>query len=153
MKKLLILSLVIFNTAFSIAQTSPEENFKKLQWLAGEWNRTNTKPGKSGVEKWVLKAATELQGWGISMRGTDTAFVEKLKMIIKDNNIYYVADVPGNKEPTLFKLTKITDNEFVCENPEHNFPKQITYVRDGDKMKATISGNGKSFDYLFEKKL
>ena len=151
MKKAVLLSLLIASGFISRSQTAAD--FKKLTWLTGEWNRTNAKPGRSGVEKWVVNSATELQGRGINMRGSDTALVEKLKIIIKDNNIYYAADVPENKSVVLFKFTKLTDNEFVCENPEHDFPKQIAYTRDGTKLKATISGNGKSIDYLFEKKL
>jgi len=49
-------------------------------------------------------------------------------------------------------LISITDNSFVCENPQHDFPKKISYLKEGNKIKATISGDGKSFDYLFEKK-
>ena len=151
MKKLVIIFLLAFYVIPSKAQTNAETDFKKLHWLAGEWNRTNAKPGRSGVEKWIMNSATELHGWGISLRGSDTTFVEKLKITVKDNNIYYVADVPGNKQPVYFKLIKITENELVFENPEHDFPKQITYIRDGAKLKATIAGNGKAMEYLFEK--
>jgi len=44
-----------------------------------------------------MNSATELQGWGITMLGADTAFVEKIALIIKEDHIYYVADVPGTK--------------------------------------------------------
>lgn len=152
MRKILLSFFIVFSVSCT-AQTSVRDNFKKIQWLVGEWNRTNQKPGRSGMEKWVKNSETELQGWGFIMKGADTAFVEKLKMIVKDNNIYYVADVPENKGVVLFKLTKITDDEFVCENPEHDFPKVIAYKKEDGKLKATISGNGKSIDYLFERKL
>ena len=152
MKRSFIFYLLIFCTMICKAQSTAAD-FKKLQWLTGEWNRTNAKPGRSGIEKWVMNSPTELQGLGISMRGSDTAFVEKIKITVKNNNIYYVADVPENKGVVLFKLTKITDSEFVCENPNHDFPKIIAYTRDGTKLKATISGNGKTIDYLFEKKM
>lgn len=151
MKRNIIFCLFIFCTTVCKAQTTYAD-LNKLQWLEGEWNRTNAKPGRSGIEKWVMNSPTEMQGWGISMRGTDTAFVEKLKIIVKDNHIYYVADVPENKGVVLFKLTTITENGFVCENPEHDFPKQLTYIRDGARLKATISGNGKAIEYLFVKK-
>jgi hypothetical protein len=150
MKRSIVFCLLIFCATVCTAQS---KDLKKLQWLEGEWNRTNAKPGRSGIEKWKMNSSTEMQGWGISMRGTDTSFVEKLKIVVKDNNIYYVADVPENKAVVLFKLTKSNDNEFVFENPEHDFPKQITYTRDGNKLKATVSGNGKTIEYLFEKKL
>ncbi|WP_315820030.1 hypothetical protein [Paraflavitalea speifideaquila] len=62
-----------------------------------------------------------------------------------------MADVPQNKEPVYFKLTAITKDGFTCENPNHDFPKKIDYKLDGNKLRATISGDGKAIDYLFER--
>lgn len=134
------------------AQSPAPSDFKKLNWLEGTWNRTNVKPGKSGHERWVKVSDTEWRGWGVSMTGKDTSFVEKLKVVIKDGGIYYVADVPQNNQAVYFKFTELTDHTFVCENPDHDFPKKISYRLEGNKIKATISGDGKSMDYLFDKK-
>jgi hypothetical protein len=38
------------------------------------------------------------------------------------------------------------------ENPQHNFPEMLCCQKDGNRIKTTISGDGKSIDYLFEKK-
>ena len=153
MKNILVLSfLFVIAYSDSNAQVTARD-FIKLQWLVGEWKRINSKPEASGIEKWIKSSASELQGWGITMNGNDTAFVEKTKLIIKDNNIYYVADVPENKDLVYFKLTAITDHSFTAENPLHDFPKVISYMKDGLKLKATISGNGKSIEYLFDRKL
>ena len=127
-------------------------DFKKLNWLEGTWHRTDTQSGISGNEHWEHTSDAEWNGWGVSMRGTDTVFVEKLKLVIRNGGIYYVADVPENKEPVYFKFTQLTNDGFICENPQHDFPKKITYQRDGNKMTATISGNGKVIDYYFNKK-
>jgi hypothetical protein len=86
------------------------------------------------------------------MNGSDTSFVEKIRIVVKDNELNYVADVPENKEPIYFKFTELTATGFVCENPAHDFPKKISYQLDGKNLKATISGDGKSMDYLFVKK-
>ena len=148
---LIITLLFVAKTIYSQSQPSITD-FKRLDWLEGTWNRTDLKPGSSGHERWLKLSATAWQGFGVTMKGKDTAFVEKLKLIVKNGNIYYAADVAENKETVYFKLTEITENGFVCENPKHDFPKKISYQKDGNKLKATISGNGKSIDYLFEKK-
>jgi hypothetical protein len=122
-----------------------------VAWLNGKWNRTNAKPGRSGMEQWKKISATELQGEGINLKGVDTVFVERLKIILKESQLYYVADITGNKEPVYFKFTNVTPNGFVCENPQHDFPKKIVYAVEDNKLKATISGDGKQIDYLFEK--
>jgi len=155
MKKVLLLLAVfgIMGTMHvELSAQEVKEDFKKLDWLEGTWIRTNTKPGRSAHEKWQKISSSEWSGLGVNMIGSDTAFVEKLKLLIKDENIYYVADIAENKEPVYFRFTTITDNSFVCENPQHDFPKTISYQNNGDKIKATISGDGKSIDYLFEKK-
>jgi len=141
--------LVTISAAFS-QQVSP--SLEKINWLEGSWVRTNVKPGRSGSEHWRKISATEWQGNGVNMKGTDTTFVEKLQLIVKDGAVFYVADVPENKGKVLFKFTRLDENGFTCENPNHDFPKKIDYQRNGNILKATISGDGKSIDYLFEKK-
>jgi hypothetical protein len=147
MKKIFVLLFVLLVTSI-YAQT----DLTKLEWLTGSWNRTNAKPGRSGVEIWQKNSNTEFVGKGINLKGTDTVFVEKLKIIVKDGAVFYVADVPQNKEPVLFKATSVTASSVVFENPQHDFPKKITYEVDGKKLKATISGDGKAMDYWFERK-
>ena len=134
------------------AQVSAQTSLINLEWLLGSWSRTNVKPGRSGVEIWTKISGNEFVGKGINLRGTDTTFVEKLKLISRDNKIYYVADVPENKEPVLFEMTAQTGMSVTFENPIHDFPKKISYELNGNKLKATISGDGKSIDYLFERK-
>lgn len=150
MKKSFLLTLLIFFSAQAFAQPSSND-FNKLNWLEGKWIRTNVKPGKNASEMWKKISGTEWKGKGVTLKGTDTLFVEKLKLIAKDGNIYYVADVPENKSEVLFKFTELTDYGFVCENQKHDFPKKILYQLNGNKIKAVISGDGKSVEFLFEK--
>ena len=107
--------------------------------------------GRAASEKWTRVSGEERSGVGITKDGETTIFTEKLRIIVKDRQLWYVADVPENKEPVYFKMTVISDNEFICDNPEHDFPKKIHYKRDGNKMTAVISGNGKSIEFLFVK--
>jgi len=154
MKKAILFSTVLASIGFMYSNLSAQqvnEDFKKLDWLEGTWIRTNVKPGRTAHEKWEKISFSEWRGCGVNMKGNDTVFVERLKLIIKDDNIYYVADIVENNEPVYFKLTSITDKSFVCENPQHDFPKMIRYQKDGNRINASISGNGRSIDYLFEK--
>jgi hypothetical protein len=146
MKKILTLLLVL-----ALSSIYAQTDLSQLEWLTGIWNRTNAKPGRSGVEIWKKKSADEFVGKGINLRGTDTVFVEKLKIIVKEGAVFYVADVPENKEPVLFKATSVTASSVVFENPQHDFPKKITYELDGKKLKA-VSGGGNSMEFWFERK-
>lgn len=155
MKLMFLLLILIACPSLGFGQNVGSEtslNLKKLDWLIGTWDRINiSKPGRSSHERWEKIEESKLRGHGVTMQGQDTVFLEKITILIKDSNIYYVADVPENTQPVYFKITEISDNSFICENPEHDFPKKISYQLNGVNLKAQISGDGKSFDYLFKK--
>lgn len=86
------------------------------------------------------------------MQGSDTVFIEKLKILEKEGHWYYVADVSHNSAPVYFKMTSADGSGFVCENPEHDFPKKITYRLDGDIINASISAGKKEIPFRFRRK-
>jgi hypothetical protein len=151
MRRIFIGLMIIGHGALAQQQGVSDKEFGKLSWLEGTWVRTNVKPGRSGTERWVRRSGNELMGWGVSMKGADTSFVEKLKVIVKSGSIYYVSDVPENAKPVDFILTSIDDDGFVCENPSHDFPKKISYRLTGNSIRAVISGDGKEMEFLFER--
>jgi hypothetical protein len=145
--------LTVVSISFSQQGTPTAGEFSKLNWLVGTWTRTNiAKPGQTAHERWEKTNLNTLRGFGVTMQGQDTIFLEKITVLIKEDAIYYVADVPQNQQPVYFKFAEITESGFVCENPDHDFPKKISYQLEGDKLKAQISGNGKAIDYWFERK-
>ena len=100
-------------------------------------------------EEWYVVSPSELKGIGVTMKGQDTVFLEKIQIVSKNGNIYYVADVKENKAPVYFKFTSLTPDGFVCENPEHDFPKRIEYRLTGSTLTVIISAGAKSQNYLF----
>lgn len=144
---ILLLSVLVFYSCNG--QSQPDTS--ALDWLEGSWKRTDTKPGKEGYEIWTMNDG-KLNGRGISLQNGDTTFVEKLSIRFQDGVLYYVAEVPQNPEPTLFKIVEFSDNFFKSENPEHDFPKEITYQRTGDQLVATISADGNGITFTFQKK-
>jgi len=149
-KLLLMISLLLLAFAGN-AQEKNEQKFKKLEWLTGKWTRTNAKPGQSGYETWTKASDVKLSGKGVTLKGKEVIFVENLEFIIKGADIFYTVIVAGEKKPVYFKLTTISNDGFTCENPTHDFPKVITYKRTGANLKAVISGDGKSVDYIFKR--
>ena len=140
---------LIFSGANAQTNQSTYSTVDQLKWLEGTWTRTNSRAGQSGLELWKKVSSTELSGRGVTLNGSDTVFVEKLRIVVRDGNLFYVADVPENQQPVYFPMTEIKQNSFTCENPEHDFPKKIAYNLQGNKLQATISGDGKAIDYLF----
>lgn len=143
-----MISLLLLMHA-SNAQESNKQKFKKLEWLTAKWIRTNSNAGHSGYETWSKVSDLKLSGKGVTLKGNEIIFTENLELIVKGFDIFYVVTLASEKKPIYFKLTALNDNGFTCENPKHDFPTKITYRRSGNNVKAVISGNGKSVDYIF----
>jgi hypothetical protein len=56
----------------------------------------------------------------------------------------------GEKNSTIFRITAMTENGFVCENNQNDFPKKIEYAYNGTNINAVISGGGPEipFNYI-----
>jgi hypothetical protein len=135
----------------SVSLASAQQSLQDVNWLKGTWKRLNGKPGTSGIEQWTNKSDSVLVGKGITLNGIDTVFVENIKIVLRGGILYYVADVAENSAPVPFKFTMVKSTAFVCENKMHDFPKAISYQLTDEKLKAAISGNGKSIEYWFER--
>lgn len=127
------------------------EKMKQMEWLLGNWNRTNAKPGRGGIERWEVSRDGGWSGRGIGLLGKDTVFVEKIRIAIENDRLYYIADVPENKKPVYFEIVEVTANSFTCENPQHDFPKKIYYRLEGAKLFARVSDGDNGVDYWFER--
>ncbi len=151
--KLVVLSVFLFLFKFTVTaqKTSPSSQLKQLSWLEGKWSRTNVKPGRSGYEEWKKVSPTSWKGQGITLKGTDTSFVEQLALEVRQDTLYYVAVVAENNGPVYFRISGVNANGFTCENPGHDFPKKIVYLRNGNELRVTTSDEKKSIDFLFQK--
>jgi hypothetical protein len=99
MKSILSVAVLLLTASLSYAQsanTVSVKNFKKLSWLEGTWERTNVKQGKSAHERWEKDSKTKWTGFGVSLQGEDTTFLEQLSIVFENESIYYIADVPEN---------------------------------------------------------
>lgn len=134
----LVLSVVVQ------AAAAQQEEFG---WLAGTWQEVD----KANFEVWTV-VAQELHAESYELQTDGTKRMsEKIRLIKKTNAFFYVPDVPHNKKPVEFKITSFNATGFVAENPQHDFPKKITYQLDGVKLKATISDDSKTYSYFFQK--
>lgn len=133
------------------AQDSDRDLLTELAWLQGRWERVTDNTNRTAFEEWEVQNQM-LVGRGVTIQGTDTVFVEKLSILMKDDQLYYVADVNLNTEPTFFKITEYSEKGFISENPDHDFPKKIEYRLSGNgQLTATISGDGQSIPFVFRK--
>jgi hypothetical protein len=113
-----------------------------MKWLVGKWQQTI----KEGTlyENWTMATVDSMAGVSGLINGKDTLVSERIALTFKEGTIIYSPTVSGqnNNQPIPFKLTRSTADSFIFENPSHDFPSVISYVRiNTDSMIATISGN------------
>ena len=137
-----ILSICILSTLTSIAQEA-KENFKKLSSIQGTWSM----PTKRGTvyENWQLKDNV-LDGKSYKVIGGDTILLERVTILIKGAEIFYIPLVEGqnNGEPVSFKLVSSLNDRFIFDNPAHDFPQRVIYeLPKSDAMHAWIEGMDK----------
>jgi len=98
-------------------------------------------------EEWSSVDGSSLHGRAYLIRKGEITNQEKLSIIIDHSEIFYVAEVSHNSGPVKFRLTSGSDDVFIFENPEHDFPQKITYdLSNSDHLLAIIEAvkNGKT---------
>jgi hypothetical protein len=154
---LLFLSLV-YNSCVQWNQTE-EEKIKEVDWLLGIWQ--NETENGTFTEAWWVSENTSKEGYTYKMleafstliKDQDTLFSEEVALFKMDKWIYTVmANGQNNDKAVVFTATKNSANELVFENPDHDFPKKITYtLMTPDSLYAEISGDGKKQGFPFKK--
>jgi hypothetical protein len=101
------------------------ESFK---WMIGTW-KMNTRRGAI-METWISYNDSTMAGESFIVKMTGgTTILEKLELVCRNKEYFYIPTVQGQNEnkPVKFMITSHSETGFVAENPEHDFPKRITY--------------------------
>jgi hypothetical protein len=120
------------------------DEFKKLEWLIGQWEGVQGE----GIyhEEWERICDSELKGKAYMIKKGEISNSESLRLHTDVQEIYYTADVSHNPQSISFKLTFLDERKAVFENPQHDFPQKITYEKkENHSLLATIEAvqNGK----------
>lgn len=112
---------------------------EKLGWLAGSWRMERA--GRVVEEQWMAPAAGVMLGMSRTVAKGRVVEHEFIQIRIgPGGDLFFIAQPSGQKEAT-FQHTALADNEVVFENPNHDFPKKITYTRKADgSLLAAIEG-------------
>ena len=144
MKSTIITSIIAAICLTSCKTDSSNKSFEKLEkmsWLVGEWE--NKMPEGNLTETWIKANDSTFTGKTLFIKEKDTIHNEEIVLSQKGETLYYSPTVIGqnNDEPIEFKMTNSTENEFVFENPKHDYPQKIVYKKlNSTNLVATISG-------------
>jgi hypothetical protein len=121
---------------------APPAGIPDAAFLAGSWELVN---GATRVEEsWTCPGPDSMYATGRTLANGKTTFFEFLRIEARKDGVFYVAQ-PKGRPPTDFKLTRHEAGVLVFENPEHDFPKRITYTKSGsDGLVARVEGDASS---------
>jgi len=119
---------------------------KKASWLLGAWQ--NNSPEAKMSETWTQLNDSVFAGESYVVVGADTVSSEKLRLAQEGAQLLYIPTVRDENQgkPVRFTMISASDTKLVFENPQHDFPQQISYTKiSSDSLVAEISGmvNGK----------
>ncbi|MCC6865289.1 MAG: hypothetical protein IT280_03930 [Ignavibacteria bacterium] len=140
--KVVLISIVLL---FSTKIMAQENDMLKLLWIVDKWRLSEN--DKTIVEQWVIVNDSLYTGSSNTSINGKVIFSETLTIENTNEGIFYSADVSHNPAPVRFKLTNINDNCAVFENPDHDFPKKITYANKNGNLHAFIEGPGNDGTY------
>lgn len=121
-------------------------------WLEGHWMHMDSPDTVRSGEVWRTGAEGSMYGIGYEIHHQDTVFMEKLRIETVGHSILYTVDVPHNPTPVHFMLVNSSYDKWVFENPEHDFPNSIAYIRNKPGyMTCIIAGRGRSRAFHFQK--
>lgn len=130
------------------SEIKASENF---DWLLGNWKRVNDEAENETFESWQKINDSEYQGVGFTLKNGDTISQEKMQLVKHNNQWNLSISLPSEPQATVFKVTKIDSQSFVCENELNDFPKKIEYWFEGKNLKAKISNSDMEIAFDFEK--
>ena len=126
------------------AELSPA--LEPLAWWLGDWQ---VESGASGTEHWIASSGVI---FGVALQDNSQFEV----MVIDDGEGPGKADgvlrlfaMPGGMKSVEFKANVLQMKSATFSNPEHDFPKSITYAADGATLTATVAGDGKSESFRY----
>jgi len=113
----------------------------ELSFMVGSWKGTL---GEAQIEEhWIPAAGGTMLGVARTVAGEKTVAFEFLRIESRLDGIYYVAH-PNARPGTDFKLTGISGQSAVFENPQHDHPKIIRYRKNPDgSLTAQVEGDEK----------
>jgi hypothetical protein len=117
---------------------APKAKLDQLAWMAGAWQGPD---GDAQVEEhWIAPKGGTMLGVNRTVSGGRTVEFEFLRIEQQGDSLVYLAS-PGGRPATPFKLVESGEARAVFENPNHDFPRRVSYRLNADgSLTARIEG-------------
>jgi hypothetical protein len=133
-----------------MGQAAPRASVADLAWMSGRWESVSAS-GRWTEESWSVPRGGIMLGHSRSGSGDVVREFEFLRLQAGPDGVPAYLAQPGGRPATAFRLAAREGASATFDNPQHDFPQRIRYVRTGDTMVATISrldgSNAMSFSF------
>lgn len=120
-------------------------------WLIGNWKRLNNRAESRTFENWEKVSSTEYTGFSYTIKKGDTISREDMTLMQSHGIWTLRVKTPDEKEPVIFNMQELSDQQFVVTNDSIDFPKKIHYWMSKDTLNAKISNDKMQITFEFEK--
>lgn len=117
---------------------SEDSTLEELGWMVGSW--AGAERGIEMEELWTAPRGGAMLGLHRDVFPNGKMFFEYLRIESGPQGITYLAS-PRGAAPTPFHLVRIEGKKAVFENPEHDWPKRITYALEGGALCSYVEGD------------
>jgi hypothetical protein len=139
-----------FAAALCTAPLAHAESLADLSWLKGCWRTQG--PGPEITEVWIAPPLPALLGFSYTVGEGETQGWEQTRIDVNgDGRPIFVAMPSGNPPVTFDIIEDDTPNIVAFENPAHDYPKRVEYAREGDVLRARISGGGDPIGFVYHR--
>jgi hypothetical protein len=121
-----------------MGQAPPPARVGDLAWMSGRWESLTVR-GRWTEESWSTPRGEVMLGYSRTGTGDELREFEFLRLQAGADGVPAYHAQPGGRPAVAFRLVAREGSSATFENPAHDFPQRIRYVRTGDTMVATIS--------------
>lgn len=153
-----IYGILIFCGVYLLMANKGEDAMEPFKWLLGDWQSER----KSGLltESWKQVNDSSYEGKSyMTSKAGENKMLEEMQLIYRQKKFHFISIVPGqNKElPVSFLIKTISSGQLLAENPDHDFPRRISYqFMKPDSLHAWIDGGlanvEQRVDFYFSRK-
>lgn len=139
----------MFLAAAVWAFAGASDGLEGLRFIEGSWKGES---GKAGIEEhWIEAAGGMMLGVSRTIVSGKTVAFEFLRIEARPEGVFYIAQ-PNGRPGTEFKLTDLSADAAVFENPQHDHPKIIRYRREESALIAEVEGDEGKQEFRFRKR-
>ncbi len=131
--------LCLATVGLLVGTASAGTEISDVRWLSGCWAIDGGQPGSG--EQWTSPAGGSMFAVSRTVRNSKTTAFEFLRIIeTEEGGLLYIA-LPSGQTLTTFVMISISANEVVFENPDHDFPQRVAYLRpSAERLIGRIEG-------------